>query len=142
MKNLKKKFKRQINPERSNKMIWAVSIGILILFSVLFFLTTGNDSNENKSELFNNTLNYMKNIEGIANIESLPETNSVKIFFNPDPNSRSGIDYKRITIFAGIKISNKLKDEKVTARLIRNKDKKTILTVTILNGRVISKTQL
>ena len=137
MKNKKRKLNRKINPEKSNKMIWAVSSGLLILFGILFIWIIGSDSVDNREELFDNTLNYLKRIEGITGLETDFESNSVKIYYDPDPNSRSRIDYKKLSLFAGVKLSNKLKDEKISFLLIKNSSKKTELSFTVLNGEII-----
>jgi len=140
MKKKKKKFNRRINPEKSNKMIWAVSIGLLIIVMILFFTFTGGDSVSNRQEFFDNTLKYLKRTEGITTIESSPDTSSVKIFFEPDPNSRAGIDYKKAAIYAGIKLSNKLKGEKLVFRLIKDPGKTTELLFIVQDGKIINDT--
>jgi len=137
MKKKKKKINRKINPEKSNKMIWAVSAGLLILFVILFIWIIGSDSADSKKELFENTLSYLNQLEGITSIELDHESNSVKIYYNPDPNSRSRIDYKKLSLFAGVKLSNKLKDEKIRFLLIKNSSKNIELSFTVLNGETI-----
>lgn len=139
MKRKKKRFNTRINPERSNKMIWAVSIGLLVLFAMLFFTSTGSDSVSDRSKLFKSTLNYLKKIEGITDIKTFPDKSSVNIFYEPDPNSRARIDYRKMAIFAGIKLSNKLKSERITFQLISGLKKNVELTFTVMDGRVISK---
>ena len=133
----KKRLNRRINPEKSNKMIWAVSIGLLILFGILFIMITGNDSINNSDELYENILSYLKRTEGISNIITDPGSNSVKIYYEPDPNSRSKIDYRKMSLFAGVKLSNKLKGEKIKFFLIKKSEDKTNFSFTILDGKVI-----
>ncbi|MCK4890620.1 MAG: hypothetical protein KAS97_11865 [Candidatus Aminicenantes bacterium] len=139
MKKKKKRLNRRINPEKSNKMILAVSGGLLILFVTLFITSIGNDSISDRKTLYKNTLSYINNIEGITDVESIPETNSVKIFYDPDPNSRSMIDYKKMAVFAGVKLSNKLKGEKITFQLIKKISKKVKLTFAVQDGKVVSR---
>ncbi|MCK5222079.1 MAG: hypothetical protein KAR14_10895 [Candidatus Aminicenantes bacterium] len=139
MKKKKKRLNRRINPEKSNKMILAVSGGLLILFVTLFITSIGNDSIRDRKTLYKNTLSYINNIEGITDVESIPETNSVKIFYDPDPNSRSMIDYKKMAVFAGVKLSNKLKGEKITFQLIKKISKKVKLTFAVQDGKVVSR---
>ena len=139
MKKNKKRLNRRINPEKSNKMIFAVSGGLLILFVTLFITSIGNDSVSDRKTLYKNTLSYINNIEGITDVESIPETNSVKIFYDPDPNSRSMIDYKKMAVFAGVKLSNKLKGEKITFQLIKKISKKVKLTFAVQDGKVVSR---
>ncbi len=137
MKKQKKKLNRKINPEKSNKMIWAVSTGLLIIFGIFFIWITGSDSVESKEELFENTLSYIKRMEGITGIEPDHKSNSVKIYYEPDPNSRSRIDYKKLSVFAGVKLSNKLKGEKIRFSLIRKSNDKIELSFTVLDGKII-----
>ncbi len=139
MKKNKKRLNRRINPEKSNKMILAVSGGLLILFVTLFITSIGNDSVIDRKTLYKNTLSYINNIEGITDVESIPETNSVKIFYDPDPNSRSMIDYKKMAVFGGVKLSNKLKGEKITFQLIKKTSKKVKLTFSVQDGKVVSR---
>lgn len=139
MKKSKKRLKIKINPEKSNKMIWAVSIGLLILFSMLYFTSTRNDSALDRSGLFKNTLNYLEKTEGITDIKSFPDKSSVNIYYEPDPNSRSRIDYRKMAVFAAVKLSNKLKGERITFQLISGLSKSVELTITVMDGRVISK---
>lgn len=139
MKKNKKRLKVKINPEKSNKMIWAVSIGLLVLFSLLFFSSTGSDSILDRSELFDNTLNYLKKTEGITDIKFFPDKSSVNIYYEPDPHGRSRIDYRKMAVFAAVKLSNKLKDERITLKLINGLSNSVKLTITVMDGRVISK---
>ncbi|MEN8222227.1 MAG: hypothetical protein ABFR36_03115 [Acidobacteriota bacterium] len=139
MKKQKKKLNRRINPEKSNKMILAVSFGLLILFGSLFIMITGSDSVKTREELFENTLSYLNRTEGITNIVSDPDSNSVKIYYEPDPNSRTKIDYKKMSVFAGVKLSHKLKDEKIRFFLIKKQEDKIDLSFTVLNGKVTDK---
>ncbi|MCK4888309.1 MAG: hypothetical protein KAS97_00175, partial [Candidatus Aminicenantes bacterium] len=108
-------------------------------FVTLFITSIGTDSISDKTELYKNTLSYINKIEGITDVESIPEINSVKIFYDPDPNSRSMIDYKKMAVFAGVKLSNKLKGEKITFQLIRKLEKKVELTFSVQDGKVVSK---
>ena len=133
----KKRLNRRINPEKSNKMIWAVSLGLLILFGILFIMITGSDSTNNREELYESILSYLKRTEGISDIVTNPDSNSVKIYYEPDPNSRSKIDYKKMSLFAGVKLSNRLKGEKIRFFLIKKPEDKTNLSFTILDGKVI-----
>ncbi len=123
-------------------MIWAVSGGLSILFVTLFITSIGSDSISDKTELYKDTLSYINKIEGITEVESIPETNSVKIFYDPDPNSRSMIDYKKMAVFAGVKLSNKLKGEKITFQLIRKSKNKVDLTFSVQDGKVVSRSLL
>ena len=139
MKKLKKQLRKKINPEKSNKMIYAVAAGLIILFAAIFFLSTGGETPENKKAVMESILAYLKKTEGISNLVLDTETNKVKLYYVQDSREAKKIDYKRITKFAGIKLSNKLKDEKFSFQLIDYKKKDLQLTMIFQNGKVIKK---
>lgn len=122
-------------------MIWAVGAGILILFSILLFFFTGGGSPSDKLSVMKNTLSYIKKTEGIIDLVFIPEENTVKIIFEPDPNSRSGIDYEKLSAYAGVKLSNKLKEDDLTIFLVRDKTEEPVLVLKLKNGRITNRSQ-
>ena len=106
MGKIKKKFKKKVNPEKSNKMIIAVIVGLVIFFTVLFFITTGKKVPTDKKELISNTLSYLKKSGGILDTVIFPDENKVIIVYN---SYMKEIDYHRVARFAGLKLSNKIK---------------------------------
>lgn len=139
MGKLKKQFRKKINPENSNKMIYAVTVGLLILFATIFFMSTGDTSPENKKGAMEDTLAYLKKTEGISSLILEPDENRVKLYYIQDSKETKKTDYKRITIFAGMKLSNKLKDEKFRFELIDYIKKDPQLIIVFKNGRVVEK---
>ncbi len=133
----KKRISGRINPEKSNKMIWAVSFGLLLIFGALIIFITNNDLITDKKEVMKKTLGYLKKTKTITSVEFLHETNQVKIFYAPENNSKNIIDYKKMIIFAGIKLSNELKDEKIQIKLFRKKKSNEEFSVTALNGKLL-----
>jgi hypothetical protein len=135
MGKVKKKFKKKINPERSNKMIIAVVVGVVIVFAALFVVMVGDESVGDKNEVMNDALEYLKKGEGISELKILPQQNKVVIVYD---ENNTDMDFKKIARYAGIKLSNKIKNEEVYIALSGNKDKqgREIYTVVLKNGRV------
>ncbi|MBU4269022.1 MAG: hypothetical protein KJ808_09290, partial [Acidobacteria bacterium] len=60
---------KKINPERSNKMIYAVAAGLGVVLIVFFTLTIiGGRGGDRKS--LASTLAYLKNTEGLVEIQA------------------------------------------------------------------------
>lgn len=139
MSKLKKQLRKKVNPEKSNKMIYAVAAGLFILFAAIFFLSTGDKSPESKSGVMETTLAYLKKTEGISNLIFEPDENRVKLYYIQDSQETKKTDYKRITLFAGMKLSNKLRDKNIRLDLINDSSKETRLIIIFKNGKVIEK---
>jgi hypothetical protein len=71
---------KKINPEKSNKMIYAVAAGLGIILIVFFTLTIiGGRGGDKKSMA--STLAYLKNTEGLAEIKTLDAEKKALIGF-------------------------------------------------------------
>ena len=139
MGKIKKKFKKKVNPEKSNKMIIAVIVGVVILFTALFFITTGKKAPTDKKELISNTLSYLKKSGGILETVIFPDENQVIIVCN---SYIKEIDYHTVAKFAGLKLSNKIKDVEIEVILSKDKKENKIHTFTTKSGHLISEKQL
>lgn len=139
MSKFKKKLRKNIYPEKSNKMIYAVLAGLLILFAAIFFLSTRDTLPENRKDAMESTLAYLKKTEGISNLVFEAAENRVKIYYIQDSKESKKTDYKRITLFAGMKLSNKLRDKNIRFDLINDLNKETRLIIIFKNGSVIEK---
>ena len=129
----KKRILQKINPEKSNKMIYAVGVGLVIIFAVFFILISRGTHPENKRELVSGVLGYLTKTQGIIDLVILPEKNNVQIRYD-------GLDRKdffKITAYAGIKLSLKLKDEKIKVELFRGNEKQPVYTVFLKNGTIL-----
>jgi len=136
----KKKFKRKINPEKSNKMIIAVAVGVGIVmaaFILIMILSSGNSTAPvDKTEIMKGTLKYLETTNGIAGVKYYPEQNKVVIIYEGYKESLR--DYPRVVQFAGLKLSNKLGDEELTMVLAKDKEEHAIRSYTIKNGRILT----
>ena len=139
MGKLKKKFKKKVNPEKSNKMIIAVVVGVVILFTAIFFITTGEKAPTDKKELISNTLSYLKKSGGILDTLIFPDENRVIIVCN---SYIKDIDYNTVAKFAGLKLSNKIKNVEIEVILSKDKKENETHVFTTKNGRLISEKRL
>lgn len=135
MGKIKKKFKKKINPEKSNKMIYAVVGGLIIFFTVLVILMTSSKTPRDKKELISNTLSYINSSGGINETKIYPDTNRVVIVYNSFVKK---VDFVSIARFAALKLSNKLKGEEIEVVLSKDEEKDTEYSFISKNGRMIS----
>lgn len=133
MGKLKKKLKKKVNPEKSNKMIIAVAVGLLVVFGGIFLLTMGPSKPENKGEAMKEALSYLDNSDGILEVKTIPETNMVVVVYEGYKETLK--NYKKIAWYAGIRISNLLPDETVTVKLCKDKEEQIIATYTFEDGK-------
>ncbi len=138
MRKTKKNFKRKINPEKSNKMIYAVLFGLVIIFAVFFILVSGPEKVINKDALMKDTLDYLQKTEGISEIKFHPDKNRICFYYThySEKEKKKHPDYQRIVLFAGLKLSNRLPDEKIRIELIDNKSGKPDLILEFREGKV------
>jgi len=135
MGKIKKKFKKKINPQRSNKMIIAVAVGIVIVFAVLFLLTPGgNDTPVNKKEVMDSVLEYLEKGEGILALKKFPDQNKVLIVYDSYTERK---DFIKIARYAGIKLSHKLGDEEITVILSKDKEGQDVYSCVSKGGRIL-----
>ena len=136
----KKKFKKKINPEKSNKMIIAVAIGVVIVMAVfLIIMILGSEDNkvpEDKGQLMQNLLKYLETTDGIAGLKYYPEQNKVVIIYESYKESRH--NFPKVAQFAGLKLSHKMGDEELTVVLAKDKEEQAIRSYTIKSGRILT----
>lgn len=141
MSKSRKKIRKKINPERSNKMIYAVGAGLIIVFSIFFFLFTGKTEISDKPALMKDTLKYLNKTEGLTDIKYFPEKNSISIYyksFKPKEKKKKP-DYQRIALYAGLKLSNKIGSENVTVELFSDRSPDPELILLFKNGKVLNR---
>jgi hypothetical protein len=136
----KKKLKRKINPEKSNKMIIAVAVGVVIVMAVFFIimiLGSGNSTAPaDKGELMKRMLKYVETTDGIAGLKYYPEQNKVVIIYESYLESQQ--NFPKIAQYAGLRLSNKMGDEELTVILAKDKEKQTVRSYTIKSGRILT----
>ena len=136
----KKKLKRKINPEKSNKMIIAVAVGVVIVMAVFFIIMIlgSGDSTapEDIGELMKRTFKYLETTDGIAGLQYYPEQNKVVIIYESYKESRQ--NYPKVAQFAGLKLSNKMGDEELIVVLAKDKEEQAVRSYTIKSGRILT----
>jgi len=122
---------KKINPEKSNRLIWAVAGGLSLLaaLAAALILFSGRPPRD-KVELMRRELSYLKNTTGIIEIRFLPEQDTVAIVY--DRNSRH--DFETIARFAGLRLANRLK--KVVVELHRDRFGKPVYRVRLRDGAI------
>jgi hypothetical protein len=122
MGKLKKKLKKKVNPEKSNKMIYAVVAGLVLIILIAFFAVVDFGPPADKKEMMINAMEYLeKGKEGVVDVKILPEQNKVIIVY--DGNNPDKVDFKKVAAYAGLKLSNKMKDVEFIVSLVNDKDK-------------------
>jgi hypothetical protein len=140
MGKLKKKLKKKVNPEKSNKMIIAVAVGVVIVMAVFFIIMIlgSGDSTapEDKGELMKRMLKYLETTDGIAGLKYYPDQNKVVIIYEGYKESRE--NYPKVAQFAGLKLSHKMGDEELTVVLAKDKEEQAVRSYTIKKGRILT----
>ncbi len=134
----KKKFKKKVNPEQSNKMIYAVVAGLGILIIVFLFFIIRGDTVVDKNELMTKSLKYLKRTNGIKELKILPKENKVIIIHDRITEQNKNQDFPKIALYAGIKCSNKLGEQELTVLLCESKEENKVYSVVLKDGRIVS----
>ncbi len=139
MGKLKKKFKKKVNPERSNKMIIAVAVGLVIVFLILYIAFAGSGGvvdKKDKKAVMEHALKYLKKGQGVSQLNFIPEQNKVIIVYD---ESDEHLDFRTIARLAATRLSNDIIKEEVAIALIKRSDKaqKESFIVFAKDGRVL-----
>jgi hypothetical protein len=126
---------RKVNPEKSNKMIYAVAAGLAVILIAFFMsiLFTGGGAGDKKQAL-QKTLAYLKSTEGLVEIKTVEAENRVVIVFNSD--SKNAGNFEKIAHFAALRLAYKLPDCQV--QLARNQATQIIYSIRVKNGAIAS----
>jgi hypothetical protein len=135
MSKFRKTLKKKVNPAKSNKMIVAVGVGVLIIFLTLFLLTTGPSSPKNKAEAMDKALKYVKKAEGILDIKTYPEKNRAVIIYDSWVKKT---DFVAVARFAGIRMSDNMGNEEVTLVLSKDKEENEVHYFLLKGGNLLN----
>jgi len=128
---------RKINPEKSNKMIYAVVAGLVLVFALFFWLLTSDSPPDDPQRMMEETLVYLDRTDGIIEIRADAADRQVEIVYDTnDPK-----DFVKITRYAAILLSNRLKGSPVRVVLFRNNRQQRVYSVTTESGRVLEETR-
>jgi len=125
---------RKINPEKSNKMIYAVAAGLAVIILVFLLSIVFTNSSGDKKQALQKTLAYLKNTEGLVEIKTIETENRVVIVFNSD--SKNAKNFEKIAHFAALRLSYKLPDCQV--QLAKNLVTQIVYSIQVKNGAIAS----
>jgi len=124
---------KKINPERSNKMIYAVAGGLAILLLAFFFLVIlGGSRGDGRSMA--RTLAYLKNTEGLVEVRALDAEKRVVIVFNSD--SKNAANFEKVAYYAGLRLAPHWPECEVL--LARNAAEQVVYRVRVRSGAIVS----
>jgi hypothetical protein len=124
---------RKVNPHKSNKMIYAIAIGLGIILIIFFTLTITGGGAGDKKQALQQTLAYLKNTEGLVEIKTMEAENRAVIVFNS--NSKNAENFEKIAHFAALRLSYKLPDCQVL--LAKNLATQIVYAVQVKNGAIV-----
>ena len=130
----KKKLRKKINPEKSNKMIYAVAAGLTLLIVIFLVFTISGEKVVDKKDLMAKTLKYVKKIGGVKELKTFPDEGKVIIVYDPFVLKK---DFQAIAKAAGQRLSNKWGEEKVTVVLCEEEEANKVYSVALSDGRVL-----
>ena len=125
---IRSKIKR-INPGKSNRMIYAVAAGLLVVVIVFFILTiTGSKSGGLPAD----ALAYLKRTEGLIKLQVFDTEKKALIVFNSD--SKNAGNFEKIAYYAAVRLSRFWPDCRVL--LAKNLETQIVYEVRVKNGDI------
>jgi hypothetical protein len=126
---------RKVNPEKSNRMIYAVAGGLAVILLVFLLSIVFTDSGVgDKKQALKETLSYLKNTDGLMEIKTIEAENRVVIVFNSD--SKNAGNFEKIAHYAALRLAYKLPD--CWVQLARNSAVQVVYEVRVKNGVIAS----
>lgn len=124
---------KKVNPGKSNKLIWAVTIGLVAVFAA-FFIGIGRQAKTppDKKSMMLGSLAYLKRVPGIIEIAPDPEANRITLVY--DGNFEG--DFQKIARFAALRLSSEMIDIELT--LARNRPERPVYRIRLKKGEVAS----
>jgi hypothetical protein len=126
---LRIKVNKKVNPERSNKMLYAVAAGLGIVLLAFFIL---NSLNNNAGKLPADSLAYLKGTEGLVETRIRDGEKKALIIYNSD--SKNAGNFEKIAYYAAVRLARLWPD--CTVQLARNSAAQVVYEVRVKNGAV------
>jgi hypothetical protein len=124
---------RKVNPGRSNKLIYAVGAGLLVILLVFFSLAIIGGRG-GRGDSMAKTLGYLKNTEGLIAVKAMDSEKRALIVFNSD--SKNAGNFEKVAHYAALRLARDWPDCEV--RLARNKAEQVVFQVRVRGGEIIS----
>lgn len=119
---------RRINPERSNKMIYAVVAGVLLLLALFVMVILRGDRGGGGTMAA--TLAYLKNTEGLREVQTLETEKRALIIYISD--SKNAANFETVAHYAAVRLARHWPDCEVL--LARNTADQVVFQVRVRNG--------
>ena len=133
MGKVKKKFKKKVNPEKSNKMIIAVVVGVGILLAVAILLLNQYSPVPSTEKATRTFFEYFKNKEGIIQVSQI-RNNQFQVIYS----GKIIDDYFSMAKFAGERMSLQLKNIEIGLILSEGESSNITRRYRFRNGKVVS----
>jgi hypothetical protein len=124
---------RKINPQRSNKLIYAVGAGLLVVLLVFFTLAILGGRG-GRGDSMAKTLNYLKNTEGLIAVKAMDADKKALIVFNSD--SKNAGNFEKVAHYAALRLARDWPDCEV--HLAQNKAEQVVFQVRVRGGEIVS----
>ena len=128
---LKMTINKKVNPQKSNKLIYAVAAGLAVVLIVFFTLTIGSSGG---SRLAADSLAYLKNTEGLVEVRALDAEKKALIVFNSD--SKNAGNFEKIAYYAALRLSRHWPDCEVL--LAKNSAEQIVYGVRVHGGAMVA----
>jgi len=126
---LKMTINKKVNPQKSNKLIYAVAAGLALVLIVFFALSIGSGGG---SRLAADSLAYLKNTEGLVEVRVMDAEKKALIVYNSD--SKNAGNFEKIAYYAAVRLSRHWPDCRVL--LAKNLATDIVHEVRVRNGAV------
>ena len=123
---------RKVNPQKSNKMLYAVAAGLALIlaFFLLSIFFTGGSGNGDK--LPADTLAYLKGTEGLVETRIMAAEKKALIVYNSD--SKNAGNFEKIAYYAALRLAGHWPDCQVL--LAKNQASQIVYAVRVKNGAI------
>jgi len=126
---LKIKVNKKVNPQKTNKMIYAVAAGLAVVLAVFFALTIGSGGAGKRPD---DALAYLKGTEGLIDVRVVAAEKKALIVYNSD--SKNAGNFEKIAYYAAVRLSRTWPDCRVL--LAKNLETQIVYAVQVKNGAV------
>jgi len=125
---------KKINPQRSNKMIYAVAAGLVIVLIVFFTLIITSGGKGGNSRSMAKTLSYLKNTEGLLEIQAMEPLKRVVIVYSSD--SKNAGNFEKVAHYAALRLARDWPDCMV--QLAMNRIDRIVYSVHVRAGSIVA----
>ncbi len=132
---IKIKKNKRINPEKSNRLIWAVAGGLLLVFIFFGMMLTYKPTPANQHEKIASAMDYLKSVNGITKVDISTAPDRVLIVYDSNVQGK----FVEVARYA----ARRLADEIVAGELAlaRNRADNVVLRIVIAKGAVAGEKQ-